>query len=79
MICFLKLNTLNGVSDLPLEKYGVIKKINSSGKEGIYGIEARDLNIIKDIHSGRDDDVLVVISNTDHNDEVMNVLKEFVK
>lgn len=76
---FLKINTLNGVSDLPLEKYGVIKKIDSSGKEGIYGIEAKDLNIIKDIHSGRDDDVLVVISNTDHNDEVMNVLKEFVK
>lgn len=76
---FLNLNTLNGVSDLPLEKYGVINKIDSSGKEGIYGIEAKDLNIIKDIHSGRDDDVLVVISNTDHNDEVMNVLKEFVK
>lgn len=76
---FLNLNTLNGVSDLPLEKYGVIKKIDSSGKEGIYGIETKDLNIIKDIHSGRDDDVLVVISNTDHNNEVMNVLKEFVK
>lgn len=76
---FLKINTLNGVSDLPLEKYGVINKIDSSGKEGIYGIEAKDLNIIKDIHSGRDDDVLVVISNTDHNNEVMNVLKEFVK
>lgn len=76
---FLDLETLNGFSDLPLEKYGVMKKLDSSGKEGIYGIEAKDLNIIKDIHSGRDDDVLVVISNTDHNDEVMNVLKEFVK
>ena len=76
---FLNLDTLNGVSDLPLEKYGVIKKLDSSGKEGLYGIEAKDLNILKDINSERDDDILVVISNTDHNDNVVNVLKVFLK
>lgn len=76
---FLKLDTLNGVSDLPLEKYKVIKKFDSLGKEGIYGIEAKDLNILKDIHSERNDDILVVISNTDHNDAVINLLKVFVK
>ena len=76
---FLNLDTLNGGSDLPLEKYGVIKKLDSSGKEGLYGIEAKDLNILKDINSERDDDILVVISNTDHNDNVVNVLKVFLK
>ena len=76
---FLNLDTLNGGSDLPLEKYGVIKKLDSSGKEGIYGIEAKDLNILKDINSERDDGILVVISNTDHNENVVNVLKVFLK
>lgn len=76
---FLDLDTLNGFSDLPIEKYEVIKKTNSSGKEGTYGIESKNLNILKDIHSEKDDDILVVISNTDHNDAVMNVLKVFLK
>ena len=41
--------------------------------------EIEGKNILKDINSERDDDILVVISNTDHNDNVVNVLKVFLK
>ena len=74
---FLDLDTLKGFSDLPLENHNLIKRTDSAGKSGTYGIEVKDLNILKDIHSKDDDNILVVISNTDHSDSVMNVLKAF--
>ena len=76
---FLDLDTLNGFSDLPLEKYNLIKENDSLEKSGTYGIEVKNLNILKDIHSGNSDNILVVMSNTDHSDEVMNVLKVFLE
>lgn len=76
---FLDLDTINGFSNLPLEKYKLIKGTDSSGNKGTYGIEVKDLNILKDIHSEREDNILVVISNTDHNDAVMNLLKVLLK
>lgn len=75
---FLDLETLDGFSDLSLGNHKLIKKADSSGKNRIYGIEAKDLNILKDIHSTADDNILVVISNTDRNDNVINVLKGFL-
>lgn len=76
---FLDLDTLNGFSDLSLEKYNLIKENSSTGKSGTYGIEVKNLNILKDIRSGNSDNILVVMSNTDHSDEVMNVLKVFLE
>lgn len=76
---FLDLGTLNGFTDLPIENHKLITKTDESGKNGTYGIEVKDLNILKDIHSTADDNILVVISNTDHNDAVINVLKAFLE
>lgn len=76
---FLDLDTLNGFSALPLEKYTLMKGNDSSGKNATYGVKAKELNILKDIHTNNDDDVLVVISNTDYSDNVINVLRVFLQ
>ena len=76
---FLDLDSLNGFSDLPIKNHKLIKKADDSGKNGTYGIEIKDLNILKDIHSDSDDKILTVISNTEHNDAVINLLKVFLE
>lgn len=75
---FLDLETLEGFSDLSLGNRKLVKRTDSSGKNGIYGIEVKDLNILKDINSTADDNILVVISNTDRSGNVINVLKGFL-
>lgn len=75
---FLDLETLEGFSDLSLGNHKLVKRTDSSGKNGIYGIEVKDLNILKDIDSTADDNILVVISNTDRSGNVINVLKGFL-
>lgn len=75
---FLDLETLEGFSDLSLGNHKLVKRTDSSGKNGIYGIEVKDLNILKDINSTADDNILVVISNTDRSGNVINVLKGFL-
>ena len=76
---FLNLESLNGFSTLPLSNHELIKKTDSNGNNGTYGISVKNLNILKDIHFANDDNILVVISNTEHNDAVVNVLKTLLK
>lgn len=70
---FLNLESLNGFSTLPLSNHELIKK--TDGNSGTYGISVNNLSILKDIHFAGNDTILVVISNTEHNDAVVNVLK----
>ena len=76
---FLNLESLNGFSTLPLSNHELIKKTDSNGNNGTYGISAKNLTLLKDIHFADDDNILVVISNTEHNDAVVNVLKTLLK
>jgi len=75
---FLNLESLNGFSTLPVSNHELIKKIDSNGTNGTYGISIKNLNISKAIHFANDDNILVVISNTKNNDAVVNVLKTFL-
>lgn len=75
---FLNLESLNGFSTLPLSNHELIKKTDSNGTNGIYGIHVKNLKFLNDIHFSNDDNVLVVISNTEHKDAVVNVLKTFL-
>ena len=70
---FLNLESLNGFSTLPLSNHDLIK--NTNDNNGTYGISVKNSSILKDIHFTDDDTILVVISNTEHNDAVVNVLK----
>ena len=70
---FLNLESLNGFSTLPLSNHELIKKTDSNS--GTYGISIKNSSILKDIHFADDNNILVVISNTEHNDAVVNVLK----
>lgn len=72
---FLNLESLDGFSTLPLSNHKLIKNTDSSGTNGTYGISASNSTLLKDIHFANDDNILVVISNTEHNDAVVNVLK----
>ena len=76
---FLNLESLNGFSTLPLSNHNLIKKIDANGNNGTYGISVKGLNILNDIHFTTNDDILVVLSNTEHNDAVVNVLKTLLK
>lgn len=71
---FMNLDSLNGFSELPISNHELLKKTDSSGN-GTYGISVKNLNLLKDIHYSNDQYYLVVISNTEHKDAVMNVLK----
>ena len=75
---FLNLESLNGFSTLPLSNHELIKKTDSNGNNGTYGISVKNLKLLNDIHFANDDNILVVISNTEHNDAVVNVLKTFL-
>jgi hypothetical protein len=75
---FLNLESLNGFSTLPVSNHELIKKTDSNGANGTYGISIKNLNISKAIHFANDDNILVVISNTKNNDAVVNVLKTFL-
>lgn len=72
---FLNLESLNGFSTLPLSNHELTKKTDSNGTNGTYGISIKNLKLLNDIHFANDDNILVVISNTEHNDAVVNVLK----
>lgn len=71
---FMNLDSLDGFSELPISNHELLKKADSNGN-GTYGISVKKLNLLKDIHYSNDDNYLVVISNTEHKDAVMNVLK----
>ena len=75
---FLNLETLNGFSEIPISNHELVKKTDSNGNNGIYGISVKNLNLLKDVHYANDDNILVVISNTEHKDAVMNMLKTFL-
>jgi hypothetical protein len=75
---FLNLESLNGFSTLPLSNHELIKKTDNNGNNGTYGISVKNLKLLNDIHFTNDDNIVVVISNTEHNDAVVNVLKTFL-
>lgn len=75
---FLNLESLNGFSTLPLSNHELIKKTDTNGNNGTYGISIKNLKLLNDIHFANDDNIVVVISNTEHNDAVVNVLKTFL-
>jgi len=75
---FLNLESLNGFSMLPLSNHELIKKTDNNGNNGTYGISVKNLKLLNDIHFPNDDNIVVVISNTEHNDAVVNVLKTFL-
>lgn len=75
---FLNLESLNGFSTLPLSNHELTKKTDSNGSNGTYGISVKNLKLLNDIHFVNNDNILVVISNTEHNDAVVNVLKTFL-
>ena len=76
---FLNLESLNEFSTLPLSNHKLIEKTDSNGNNGTYGIYVNDLNILKDINFTTDDNILVIISNTEHKDAVVNILKTLLK
>ena len=71
---FMNLESLNGFSELPISNHELLKQTDSNGST-TYGISVKNLNLLKDVHYGNDEYYLVVISNTEHKDAVMNVLK----
>lgn len=75
---FLNLESLNGFSTLPISNHELIKKTDNNGNNGTYGISVKNLKLLNDIHFANDDNIVVVISNTEHNDAVVNVLKTFL-
>jgi len=74
---FMNLESLDGFSELPISNHELLKQTDSNGN-GTYGISVKNLNLLKDVHYSNDDNYLVVISNTEHKDAVMNVLKTFL-
>ncbi len=75
---FLNLESLNGFSTLPLSTHELVKKTDSNGTNGTYGISVKNLKLLNNIHFTNNDNILVVISNTEHNDAAFNVLKIFL-
>ena len=75
---FLNLESLTGFSTLPVSNHELIKKTDSNGNNGTYGISIKNLNILNNIHFANNDNIIVVISNTEHRDAVVNVLKTFL-
>lgn len=75
---FLNLESLNGFSTLAISNHELIKKTDNNGNNGTYGISVKNLKLLDDIHFANDDNIVVVISNTEHNDAVVNVLKTFL-
>lgn len=71
---FMNLESLDGFSELPISNHELLKKAASNGN-GTYGISVKNLNLLKEVHYANDDNYLVVISNTEHKDAVINVLK----
>lgn len=71
---FFNLESLNGFSTLPLSNHELLKKTDANGNNGTYGISSKNLSLFKDVHFANDDNIIVVISNTEHNDAVVNVL-----
>lgn len=74
---FMNLESLSGFSELPISNHDLLKKTDNNGS-GVYGISVKNLNLLKDVHYANDDNYLVVISNTEHKDAVMSVLKTFL-
>ncbi|WP_160685801.1 hypothetical protein [Clostridium sp. C2-6-12] len=74
---FMNLESLDGFSELSISNHELLKKADSNGNS-IYGISVKNLNLLKDVHYTNDDNYLVVISNTEHKDAIMNVLKTFL-
>lgn len=69
---FLDLNTLEGFSSLPLSNYELVKDNNSSI---IYGIKIKDINPLNMLNPNGNDNILVVISNSEKKNEVLELLK----
>lgn len=72
---FMNLESLDAFSELQISNHELLKETDSNGT---YGISVKKLNLLKDVHYANDDNYLVVISNTEHKDAVMNVLKTFL-
>ena len=75
---FLNLETLEGFSSLPISNKDVIKKEDSNGTLGTYGIAVKDLNLLNDINFSSNDNILVVISNSERLDRSLDILKVFL-
>ena len=75
---FLNLETLEGFSSLPISNKDVIKKEDSNGKLGTYGIDVKCLNLLNDINFSSNDNILVVISNSERLDRSLDILKVFL-
>jgi hypothetical protein len=76
---FLNLESLNEFSTLSASNHELIKKTDSNGNNGTYGISIKNSSILNDIHFTNGDNIIVVISNTQHKDAVVNVLKTLLK
>jgi len=75
---FLNLETLEGFSSLPISNKDVINKEDSNGTLGTYGIAVKDLNLLNDINFSSNDNILVVISNSERLDRSLDILKVFL-
>lgn len=75
---FMNLESVNEFSELPISNHELLKKTDSNGNNGTYGISVKNLNLLKDVHYANDNNILVVISNTERKDAVVNVLKTFL-
>lgn len=75
---FLNLETIEGFSSLPISNKNVIKKNDLNGNLGTYGIAVKDLNLLNEVKFSSDDNILVVISNSDRIDRAFEMLKVFL-
>lgn len=75
---FINLESLDGFSSLLLSKQELLERIDSNGNNGIYGINVRNLNLLKDIKFDTPDTFLVAMSNSDKIDNSLSFLKFFL-
>lgn len=75
---FLNLETLEGFSSLSVPDKDIIKKEDSSGNSGTYGIAVKDLNLLNNVHFPDNDYILVVISNSQKTSRALDILKIFL-
>ena len=72
---FLDLTTLDGFSSLNLSNYEIIKNTNDTNDSGIYGIKIKNIDPLNILNSKDNDNILVVISNSERKNEALTLLK----
>lgn len=74
---FFDLSSIKGFSSLNLSDSQLIKAKDEKGNEVVYGIKANNLNYLNKINYSSDDNILVIISNSERVDSAFKLLSLF--